>query len=141
MLARRPEPFFFVLLGTIWGSAYLAIKVGGAAIGPFEFVALRLLIGALFLAAVVRVVREPLPPRDRWPHVAVVGLTGLVVPFLLITWAQRGIDAGLASIFNAATPLFTVALAAVALSDEPVRAGRLLGILVGFAGIVMVAGG
>lgn len=140
-LRGGPEPLLFVLLGVIWGSAYLAVKIGGSGVGPFEFVAIRLAVGATFLGIVVRLSGERLPARAQWPHVAVVGLVGLVVPFLLITWGQRGVDAGLASIFNAATPLFTLGLAALALADEPLRAGRTLGIAIGFVGIVVVAGG
>jgi drug/metabolite transporter (DMT)-like permease len=137
---RSREPLLFLLLGAIWGSAYLAVKIGGEGIGPFEFVAVRLAIGGAFLATVAALRGERLPGRGDWPHVAVVGLTGLVVPFLLITWGQRGVDAGLASVFNAATPLFTLGLAAAALADEPLRTGRAVGIGIGFAGIVLVTG-
>ncbi len=137
---RSREPLLFLLLGAIWGSAYLAVKIGGAGVGPFEFVAVRLAIGGAFLATFAALRGERLPARPDWPHVAVVGLTGLVVPFLLITWGQRGVDAGLASVFNAATPLFTLGLAAAALADEPLKAGRVLGIGIGFAGIVLVTG-
>lgn len=135
------EPLLFLLLGTIWGSAFIAVKIGGGGIPPFEFVAIRVAVALAFLAAVSAVTRERLPARAAWPHVVVVGLTGVVVPFVLITWAQQGVDAGLASVFQAAMPLFTVGLAAIALADEPLRAGRVLGIMVGFGGIVVVAGG
>jgi drug/metabolite transporter (DMT)-like permease len=140
MSVRVPAWAMFAALGTIWGSAYLAVKVGGDGMGTFQFVATRLAI-ALAVLAVVAVVRgERLPPRRLWPHVAVVALLGLVVPFTLITWGQRGVDAGLAAVFNAAAPIFTFALAGVALADEPLRAGRAVGIAVGFVGVVVVAG-
>jgi drug/metabolite transporter (DMT)-like permease len=74
-------------------------------------------------------------------HVALVGLSGVALPFTLITWGQRGVDAGLASLFNAATPLFTVVLAGLLLRDEPLRPGRLAGVVVGFGGVVVVVGG
>jgi drug/metabolite transporter (DMT)-like permease len=76
-----------------------------------------------------------------WPHLAVVAITGLVVPFSLIAWSQRDIDAGLASIFNAATPLFTLVLASILVADEPLSAHRLGGVVIGFGGVLVVVGG
>jgi drug/metabolite transporter (DMT)-like permease len=141
MAGRSRDGVLFLLLGLIWGSVYLAIKVGGEGLAPFTFVAVRLAIGAAFLLLLLRLRGDRLPPRAVLGHVGVVGLTGVAIPFTLTTWGQHGADAGLASIFNAATPLFTVVLAGLVLSDEPLRAGRLAGILVGFAGIVAVVGG
>jgi drug/metabolite transporter (DMT)-like permease len=131
----------FVLLGTLWGSSYLAVKLAGTGIGPITFVAIRLAFAVAFLAAVGLVLRVPLPALRDVPRIAVAGLTGVVVPFTLITWGQRDIDSGLASIFNAATPLLTVLLAAVVLRDEPIRLGRLAGIALGLGGVAVVVGG
>jgi drug/metabolite transporter (DMT)-like permease len=140
---HRPavEMGLFVLLGTLWGSSYLAVKLAGTAIGPITFVAIRLAFAVAFLVTVALVMRVPLPARRDVPRIAVVGLTGVVVPFTLITWGQRDIDSGLASIFNAATPLFTVLLAALMLRDEPLRIGRLVGIALGLGGVAVVVGG
>ncbi|HLO34505.1 MAG TPA: DMT family transporter, partial [Candidatus Deferrimicrobium sp.] len=135
------EPILFLALGLIWGSTYLAIEIVGTAVGSLTLVAFRLGIGAAILAVAVRSRREPLAPRRAWPHIAVVAITGLVVPFSLIAWSQRDIDAGLASIFNAATPLFTLALAGIFLADEPISIRRIGGVLVGFTGVVVVVGG
>ena len=135
------ETLLFLALGLIWGSAYLAVEVVGTAVGPLTLVALRLGIGAAALGMAVRVRSEPTPPTSAWPHIVVVAVTGLVVPFSLITWSQRDIDAGLASVFNAATPLFTVVLAGLLLGDEGLSGRRLLGVLVGFGGVVIVVGG
>jgi drug/metabolite transporter (DMT)-like permease len=138
---RGLEAILFAALGLIWGSTYLAIEVVGSAVGPLTLVALRLGIGAAMLALVVRGRHAPLAPRGAWPHIAVVAITGLVVPFSLIAWSQRDIDAGLASIFSAATPLFTIVLASLVISDEPMSLRRLGGVLVGFAGVVVVVSG
>lgn len=143
MSRRLPavEIGLFVLVGTLWGSSYLAVKLAGASIGPITFVAIRLAFAVAFLVAVGLVLRVPLPALRDVPRIAVTGLTGVVVPFTLITWGQRDIDSGLASIFNAATPLLTVLLAAVMLRDEPVRLGRLAGIALGLGGVAVVVGG
>src|SRR5436190_163325 len=76
-----------------------------------------------------------------WPHIAVVAVTGLVIPFMLIAWSELGIDAGVASIFNAATPLITVALAATFLADESLSTQRIAGVAIGFVGVLVVVGG
>ena len=131
----------FVALGSLWGSSYLAVKLAGDALAPIPFVALRLAFAVAFIGAVAVAARLPLPSRRELRHIAVVGLTGVVAPFVLITWGQRDIDAGLASIFNAATPLFTVLLAAVLLRDEPLRPAVLVGVALGLAGVAFVVGG
>lgn len=131
----------FVLIGVLWGSSYLAVKLGGTALGPITFVAIRLVFAVAFLAAVAVAVRHPLPALRDLPRIAVVGLTGVVIPFTLITWGQRDIDSGLASIFNAATPLFTVLMAAAVLRDEPLHIDRLAGITLGLVGVAAVVGG
>ena len=134
------DGLLFVVLGLIWGSAYLAVEVAGTALGPLSFVSIRLAIGAAVLLTVLRLRGGRLPSRATMRHVAMVGLTGVALPFTLITWGQRGVDAGLASLFNAATPLFTVILAGLVLHEEPLRAGRLAGILIGLGGVVVVVG-
>ena len=140
---RHPafDAALFVLLGGLWGSSYLAVKLAGTSMGPVSFVAIRLAFAVAFIAVVALATRMPLPPRRELPHLAVVAVTGVVAPFVLITWGQRDIDAGLASIFNAATPLFTVLLAAVMLRDEPLRLGKLVGIGLGLGGVTVVVGG
>ena len=141
--ARLPgiEPVLFLALGSIWGSAYLAVAIADRSIGPLALVAVRLAIGGTVLAAIVRWRRVALPDGAAWPHIAVVAVTGLVIPFTLIAWSELGIDAGVASIFNAATPLITVALAATFLADESLSTQRIAGVAIGFVGVLVVVGG
>jgi drug/metabolite transporter (DMT)-like permease len=140
-LVRGIEPLLFLALGLIWGSTYLAVEVVGPVVGPLALVAMRLGIGAALLTCIARAraIRRP-SGRDAL-HVGVVAITGLVVPFTLIAWSQRGIDAGLASIFSAATPLFTIALASLVIADEPISLRRLAGVILGFGGVVIVVSG
>ena len=140
-LVRGVEPLLFLALGLIWGSTYLAVEVVGPAIGPLALVALRLGIGAALLTWITRSRAIRLPSLRDALHVGVVAITGLVVPFTLITWSQRGIDAGLASIFSAATPLFTIVLASLVIADEPISLRRLAGVILGFGGVVVVVSG
>ncbi len=141
LLGRAIEPILFAALGLIWGSTYLAVEVVGPALEALTLVALRLGIGAALLTAIVRWRGLHAPARRDALHVGVVAITGLVIPFSLIAWSQRDIDAGLASIFSAATPLFTIVLASLAISDEPLSLRRLAGVIVGFGGVVVVVSG
>jgi drug/metabolite transporter (DMT)-like permease len=129
----------FFLLGFCWGSSYLFIKIGVESLPPLTLVAGRLFIGALLLATVVRVAGERLP-RDRrtYGHLTVMALLNIVIPFALITWAEQSVDSALASILNATVPLFTIGFAAAYLHDEPVTVNRAIGLLVGFAGVVLL---
>ena len=139
---RRTTPIewlVFLALGAAWGSSYLFIKIGVETLTPFTLVAGRLAIGAGVLAIVMRIAREPLP-RQRGPygHMLIVALLGIVIPFSLITWGEQTIDSGLAAVLNGTVPLFAIVLAALVLPDEPITLNRLGGLLVGFAGVILL---
>jgi drug/metabolite transporter (DMT)-like permease len=129
----------FILLGLIWGSSFLWIKLAVQEIGPLLLVALRLLFGILTLLAVVAVFR-PAWPRDRqtWLALSFLGLINNAIPYTLISWGEQYIDSSVASILNSSTPLFTMVIAHVFLTDDRVNRTRLLGLLLGFAGIVIL---
>jgi drug/metabolite transporter (DMT)-like permease len=129
----------FVLLGLIWGSSFLWIKIGVESITPIMLVTLRVSFGLLALLVVVLVQRQSLP-RDRSTLLKYVfmGVFNLVIPFLLIIWGETKIDSSLASILNAATPLFVIIIAHFWLHDEKITGARLGGLLLGFAGVVVL---
>jgi drug/metabolite transporter (DMT)-like permease len=137
---NRRNWILFVLLGLIWGSSFLFIKIGDESLQPFTLVTLRLTFGTLFLGTVVVLAHEPLPRDWRvYRHLAVLGVLSILVPFALITWGERHIDSGLASILNSTTPLFTIVVAGVALHDEGITLNRVIGLLIGFTGVIIVA--
>ncbi len=129
----------FLLLGTIWGSSFLWIKLALVELGPFTLVAFRLLFGALGMAVVLWF-RRPSFPRDRQTlaMLAVMGLTNTALPFTLISWGEISIDSGVASILNSTTPLFTLVLAHYFLDDERMNLPKVIGLVVGFVGIIML---
>jgi drug/metabolite transporter (DMT)-like permease len=101
----------------------------------------RLILGALALGAFVAIRRERLPRAWRvWMHMTVLAVTFCVVPFLLFSWAQQHVTSGLASIFNATTPIMTAIMAAVAFRVERLKALQIVGIGVGIAGVVVIIG-
>ena len=134
-----PNWAVFLTLGFIWGSSYLFIKLAVDDFGTFTLVALRLLVGAALLWTVVRIARQPLPRERRiYGHLLVMALINITIPFLLITWAERSVESSLAAILTSPVPLFAIILSALFLPDEPIRLNGLIGLIVGFIGVVII---
>jgi len=129
----------FWLLGVIWGSSFLWIKIGVAEIGPITLVAFRLLFALLGLIVFLLLQRRALPrdARTLWAF-AFMGVFNTAVPFALISWGETRIDSALASILNGTVPLFTIVIAHFWLADEKISLTRVLGLIVGFFGVVVL---
>jgi len=140
--SSRLDWLLFILLGFLWGSSYLFIKIGvDAGLQPFTLVSLRLLIGLALLVVVVGIARESLPREPRiYGHLVVMGLFSVALPFMLITWAETSVDSSLAAVLTGAVPLFVIPFAALFLRDERVTLNKLLGILIGLVGVAIVVG-
>lgn len=135
----RREWGLFLLLSLFWGSSYLWIKIGIETLAPLTLIVCRLGIASLILGLVVALAREPLP-RGRTIYVkfAVMALVNIAIPFSLITWGERYISSALAAILQATTPLFTLLLASLALADESITTNKLVGLAIGFGGVVVL---
>ncbi|MFI5225889.1 MAG: DMT family transporter, partial [Candidatus Limnocylindrales bacterium] len=129
----------FFALGFFWGSSYLFIKIGVETVTPFTLIAGRLLVGSLLLVVALRLSRATLPRDPRmYGHLFVMALINIVIPFSLITWGETTLDSGLAAILTSTVPLFTIILAALFLVDEPMRVNRVVGLAIGFIGVVAI---
>ena len=129
----------FMALGFMWGSSYLFIMLGLGTLTPFTLVALRLAVGAALLAAVLLVAREPVPRDLRtYGHLVVLSVLSIVLPFSLITWAELSVASSLASILVATVPLFVIVIAALALRDEPMTLNGVVGLVIGFVGVILL---
>jgi len=129
----------FVLTGIIWGSSFLFMKVALEGVSPAQVVWSRLILGALTLGAFVALRRDHLPRRLRvWAHMTVLALSFCVVPFLLFSWAQQHVTSGLASIYNATTPIMTAVMAWAVFRVEKLKPLQIAGILVGVAGVMVI---
>ncbi len=128
----------FTALGLIWGSSFLWIKIAVQEIGPFTLVSFRVLFALLGILAVVAYRRTGLPPRQRWWVFLLLGLFNVAAPFVLISWAETRIPSGVASILNSTVPLFTILIAPIFLSDERITSTRIMGLVVGFLGVVVL---
>jgi drug/metabolite transporter (DMT)-like permease len=129
----------FIALGVIWSSSFLWIKIGVEEAGPTVLVAFRMLFGFLS-AAVIAVYQKDKFPRDwkTWGIYAILGPTSLAIPIFLISWGEQTIDSAVASILNATVPLFTLIIAHFFLHDDRMSPQKVIGLLTGFAGIVIL---
>jgi drug/metabolite transporter (DMT)-like permease len=132
-----------LLLGSVWGASFLFIKVVVEETSPLALVQGRITFGALAVVAVMAVGGHGSGKASPSLLAKVAGLAILnnIVPFLLISWGEIHIDSGTASVLNSTMPLFTALFATVVLVDERLTWLRLSGLLVGFLGVAVLAGG
>lgn len=130
-----------LFLAFIWGGSFVFAKVAVAEIPPFTLVLLRVGLAAatLWLICLATGVRMPRTLKA-WGAYAVMGLLNNVIAFSLIFTGQQEIGASLASILNGSMPFFTVLLAGLLLADERFSPRKIVGIVIGFAGVVLIIG-
>ncbi|TPI14763.1 EamA/RhaT family transporter [Mesorhizobium sp. B4-1-3] len=129
------------VLAVLWGASYTFIKIGVETIPPVTFIAARTLIAGAILLTVIRW-RGLAMPADAatWRRFAFQACLNSVVPFTLIAAAERSVDAGLATILNSTSPIFTFLLTALITRHEPVTARKLVGVGAGIVGICLIIG-
>jgi drug/metabolite transporter (DMT)-like permease len=125
------------VLGAIWGTSFLFIKIVVSEIGPFTLVTGRLGLAALLIWALVwiRRAQKTTQPRNLWPIYAVVGMLNGALPFSLISWGEQYIPSGWAALLQATTPLFTILFAHVLTHDDRINKRKALGVALGFLGV------
>lgn len=135
------ELALLLLLATLWGASYSFIKLGVETIPPVSLIAARTLIASALLLAVLRW-RGLRLPRDKaaWRGFLFQSCLNSVVPFTLIAWAERTVDAGIATILNSTSPIFAFLLTALATRHEAVTARKLIGVVLGIAGVCFIIG-
>jgi drug/metabolite transporter (DMT)-like permease len=129
----------FLLLGAIWSSSFMWIKIAIQEIGPITLVAFRVLFGLLFGIVVIYIQRLHWPRTFKeWTPLFVLGVFNIAIPFFLISWGEQSIDSAVASILNATVPLFTILIAHYLLQDDKMTWPKVLGLLMGFAGVIVL---
>ena len=130
-----------VSLSFIWGGSFVLNAVALAAMPPFTVVLIRVASAALALHLMVRAMGLSLAGgRGTWGAFIVMGAINNVIPFSLIVAGQTQIAAGLAAILNASTPFWTILVAHLFTADERMTGNRMLGVVLGFAGVVVMVG-
>ena len=130
-----------ILLSVIWGGSFFFTKIAVAEIPPLTIVFLRLALGAMVLNIILKSLKLSLPRDPKiWTAFLVMGLMNNMLPFTLLVWGQTHIASGLASILNATVPLFSIVIAHFFVRDEKASRLRILGVMLGFIGIVSMIG-
>ena len=140
-MTRGLERWLLLLILSIgWGSSYLFQDEAVGELAPLGVTALRLAVAAAIVYLLLRMRGLRLPRDARpWIFFFAIGLVGNLLPFTLITWAQEGIKSSVAGILTAVVPLITLMLAHF-FGDEPLSWRRVLGFLLGFAGVLVLFG-
>src|SRR3954452_11968025 len=130
-----------VALATLWGGSYTFIKLGVATIPPITLIAARTLIAGLLLL-VVMYGRGLRLPKDgaTWRRFLFQACLNSVIPWTMIAWGERSLDAGLATILNSTSPIFTFFLTLSLTRHEALSSRKLFGVVAGMAGICLIVG-
>lgn len=130
-----------LLLSALWGASFVFSKVAVTEVTPLTLVLARVLFAAIALWVICLATGVRLPTTAKaWGAYFVMGFLNNVIAFSLIFWGQQYIQASLSSILNAATPFFTVLIAGLVLADERFSATKIIGLIIGFIGVVLVIG-
>jgi len=141
--SRNPslELALLLALAALWGGSYTFIKLGVATIPPITLIAARTAIAGLLLLAIMHA-RGMRLPRDAatWRRFLFQACLNSVIPWTLIAWAERTLDAGLATILNSTSPVFTFFLTLAIARHETPSLRKLFGVVLGIAGICLIVG-
>ena len=131
----------FVALGITWGSSFLLIKWGLLSLTPLGVAFFRSLFGGLTLLLYCRLTKNSLPNRiNAWGHLAIVALLLNSLPGYLFAFGELYVSSVMAGLINATTPIMTVLVIRFAFREQKVSRNQLLGVGIGFVGIVLVTG-
>ncbi len=127
---------FLLLGGFCWGSSYFWIKIAVAEIGPLTLVALRVTLAGGAIWAWVLARKIPLPASAKEIGLmAVLGITNVALPFMLISWGETRIDSGLTGLLTATMPLFTTLIAHRFIASDRITVPKTIGVALGFSGV------
>jgi drug/metabolite transporter (DMT)-like permease len=135
------ELALLLLLATLWGASYTFIKLGVATIPPITFIAGRTLLAGVLLMAIMwgRGLKMP-ADATTWRRFLFQACLNSVIPWTLLAWSERYVGAGLATILNSASPIFTFLLTAAVTRHEAATPRKLFGVVAGMMGICLIVG-
>lgn len=137
----RNEWLLLGVLSVLWGGSFFFAKIALASVPPLTLVFARVGIASVALGLLLKALGHTLPTDRRlWRTFFVMGLINNLIPFSLLFWGQTYIGAGLASIFNALVPVFTVIIAHRFARDEVLTRGKLVGLALGLIGVTVMIG-
>lgn len=129
----------YIALAFAWGMSYALNDIIVRDMRPFPLATLRALFGLLFLLGVALFQRPTLPRlKTDWLAMMVPGILGSTIPYLIVAWSQQYVDSSLTAIIITSTSIFTMVVAHLTLHDERMTPKRIIGVLVGFGGVVVL---
>lgn len=129
----------YLSLFLVWGSTYLAIRIGVMDIPPALLAGMRFIVSGSILVAAGRIWHKPFPKKiAAWRHLVIVGMFLLVGGNGLVVWAEQWVPSGLAALIVATVPLFMSSIDAIIPGGHRLSALGWLGILIGFGGVVVL---
>ena len=142
---RKPtlsDALLLVLMGFVWGSAFLAIKIAVVETGPVLLVFLRILtaLAPLWIYMAWRGASFP-DNRYDWVLLIAMSLLNTVIPFFLLSWAGLHISSGVMALIMGLGPLLSLVVSHVSTHDDRFSMSKLMGMLIGLAGLVLIIGG
>ena len=138
---NKPAWVAFWILGTIWGSSFLLIRIGVEDMSAAQVVLIRAVIAAIGLN-LVRIWRGYAIPRD-WATrraLIIIGIGNATIPYTLISLGEQNITSGMAAVLQATASLFALITAHLAFADERINKQKVIGLVVGFLGIIALSG-
>ena len=140
-MSRLSIPLQFMGMGLIWGSSFLFIKVSLEGVSFFQVAWARLVLGGLTLLIIALLARQRFPREKAvWGHFTVIAVTNCIIPHLAFAWAEQYVSSGLASIYNAVTPIMTALFVTLAFKVEKLTAAQVVGIALGIFGVIVIIG-
>jgi drug/metabolite transporter (DMT)-like permease len=128
----------FAIIYFVWGSTFLAIRIGVAEVPPFLLAALRFLIAGVVLYAWMLLRREPSPTRRQWGSVLLLAFLIFVVDYGLLFWAEQRVPSGIAAVMMATIPVFMALSEIIFLRTQQLTVRLSLALLIGIAGVAVL---
>lgn len=129
----------FWYMGLVWGATFLWLKIAIREVEPITLNAIRLAAAMTGLFVIFRLTKAKFRFRERWRTYLFLGIFNIALPFVLITWSERFISTGMASILNSTVPFFTIILVPFFLPEESWSLPKIAGLLIGFIGVIVLA--
>jgi drug/metabolite transporter (DMT)-like permease len=127
------------ILAALWGASFLFMRVASPVLGPVFLIDARVIIAAAVLFVFSKVVKNDFSFRAHWKQYLFLGAVNSAIPFTLIATATLQLTASLAAILNSMVPLFTAIIASIWLKEK-LSKQKLLGIILGLTGVVIIVG-
>lgn len=137
-----PDYAVLLLLGAVWGSSFLCVSIALNDYPPASIAAIRIALAAFILLLIIRLKGLSLPRSGRdWFFLIVIGALNSSIPFTLISFAQQSISSGVSAMLISTAPFSALLIAHYYTQDDKISGNKILGMIVGFSGVLVLVGG